>query len=64
MASAYLDFFNMIFVWDASMCVPSIDEENGLVTCGNAILGGSNLKYHEPEIKIKGIQNIQQPYTT
>lgn len=36
--------------------VPSIDEEDGLVTCGNAILGGSQLKSQEEGIlKIHGI---------
>jgi hypothetical protein len=35
--------------------VPSIDEEDGLVTCGNAVLGGSQLKTDESVIKIRGI---------
>jgi len=30
--------------FDVLVFVPSFDEENGLVTCGNAILGGSTLK--------------------
>jgi 23S rRNA (adenine2503-C2)-methyltransferase len=30
--------------FDVLVFVPSIDEEDGLVTCGNAILGGSRLK--------------------
>lgn len=30
--------------WDVLVFVPSMDEENGCVTCGNAILGGSELK--------------------
>lgn len=30
--------------FDVLVFVPSMDEENGLVTCGNAILGGSKLK--------------------
>lgn len=35
--------------------VPSMDEEDGLVTCGNAILGGSELKSETSAIKIRGI---------
>lgn len=30
--------------WDVLVFVPSMDEENGCVTCGNAILGGSEIK--------------------
>lgn len=30
--------------FDTLVFIPSMDEENGLVTCGNAILGGSKLK--------------------
>lgn len=41
--------------FDVLVFVPSIDEEDGLVTCGNAILGGSKLKYNEDIIKIKGL---------
>lgn len=41
--------------FDVLVFVPSIDEEDGLVTCGNAILGNSSLKYHEDEIKIEGL---------
>lgn len=41
--------------FDVLVFVPSIDEEDGLVTCGNAILGNSKLKYHEDKIKIEGI---------
>lgn len=41
--------------FDVLVFVPSIDEEDGLVTCGNAVLGGSSLKYDEDLIKIKGI---------
>lgn len=40
--------------WDVLVFVPSRDEEDGLVTCGNAILGGSNIKNNESVIKIKG----------
>lgn len=51
--------------FDVLVFVPSIDEEDGLVTCGNAILGNSKLKYNEPEIKIEGLFNhYSQPYTT
>lgn len=43
------------FGFDVLVFVPSIDEEDGLVTCGNLILGGSKLKYDENIIKIHGI---------
>lgn len=42
--------------FDVLVFVPSIDEEDGLVTCGNAVLGGSQLKYDDDIIKIKGIK--------
>lgn len=32
--------------FDTLVFVPSMDEENGLVTCGNAILSGSEIKIH------------------
>lgn len=48
--------------FDVLVFVPSIDEEDGLVTCGNAILGGSSLKYNQNEIKIEGL--MEAPYTT
>lgn len=41
--------------YDVLVFVPSIDEEDGLVTCGNAVLGGSQLKSNEGIIKIRGI---------
>lgn len=41
--------------FDVLVFVPSIDEEDGLVTCGNAILGDSKLKIDSEIIKIKGI---------
>lgn len=41
--------------FDVLVFVPSLDEEDGLVTCGNAVLGGSKLKTKEDIIKIKGI---------
>jgi len=44
--------------FDVLVFVPSIDEEDGLVTCGNLILGGSKLKYNESEIKIHGIESL------
>jgi 23S rRNA (adenine2503-C2)-methyltransferase len=40
--------------FDVLVFVPSIDEEDGLVTCGNAILGGSQLKTDTRVIKILG----------
>jgi len=42
--------------FDTIVFVPSIDEEDGLVTCGNAILSGSTPKTAEGKIKIKGIE--------
>lgn len=42
--------------FDVLVFVPSIDEEDGLVTCGNAILGGGQLKVETKQIKIKGVQ--------
>lgn len=42
--------------YDVLVFVPSIDEEDGLVTCGNAVLGGSKLKTPDDSvIKIRGI---------
>lgn len=42
--------------FDVLVFVPSIDEEDGLVTCGNAILGGSELKLDKPMLWIVGQQ--------
>lgn len=42
--------------FDVLVFVPSIDEEDGLVTCGNAVLGGSQLKSDTKVIKIHGLQ--------
>lgn len=42
--------------FDVLVFVPSLDEEDGLVTCGNAILGGSTLKTNPERIKIAGLQ--------
>ncbi|MDX1535166.1 MAG: hypothetical protein R3346_00135 [Candidatus Spechtbacterales bacterium] len=44
--------------FDVLIFVPSIDEEDGLVTCGNAVLGGSMLKTSEDIIKIKGLSLV------
>lgn len=41
--------------FDVLVFVPSMDEEDGLVTCGNAILGGSTLKIDSEIVKIVGI---------
>lgn len=41
--------------FDVLVFVPSMDEEDGLVTCGNAILGGSTLKTNTEIIKIEGL---------
>lgn len=42
--------------WDVLVFVPSDDEEDGLVTCGNAVLGGSKLRCDDSIIKIRGIK--------
>jgi 23S rRNA (adenine2503-C2)-methyltransferase len=44
--------------FDVLVFVPSTDEENGLVTCGNAILGGSELKSKTKKLKIEGVINL------
>ncbi len=41
--------------FDVLVFVPSIDEEDGLVTCGNVILGGSILRNNSDVIKIHGL---------
>ena len=41
--------------FDVLVFVPSMDEEDGLVTCGNAILGGSTLKTEGKTLKIEGM---------
>ena len=43
--------------FDVLVFIPSIDEENGLVTCGNAVLGGGQLKTENNIINIKGIKS-------
>ena len=40
--------------FDVLVFVPSMDEEDGLVTCGNAILGGSELKSNSNNVWIIG----------
>ncbi len=44
--------------FDVLVFVPSFDEEKGLVTCGNAILGGSQLEATTEPLKIKGIEVV------
>lgn len=41
--------------YDVLVFVPSMDEEDGIVTCGNAILGGSEIKVVTDKIKIGGM---------
>jgi len=41
--------------FDVLVFVPSIDEEDGLVTCGNVVLGGGIVKTQDSIMKIKGI---------
>lgn len=43
--------------FDVLVFVPSMDEEDGLVTCGNAVLGGSELKVDTKVIKIIGLKD-------
>lgn len=40
--------------FDVLVFVPSMDEEDGLVTCGNVVLGGGEVKTDTSIIKIKG----------
>ena len=40
--------------FDVLIFVPSMDEEKGLVTCGNAILGGSKMNTKNVKMKIEG----------
>jgi len=44
--------------FDTLVFIPSMDEEDGLVTCGNVVLGGSTVKLATPQItpKIIGIK--------
>lgn len=42
--------------FDVLVFVPSMDEEDGLVTCGNAVLGGSELRLENNDMKIIGIK--------
>lgn len=41
--------------FDVLVFVPSMDEEDGCVTCGNAVLGGSTLRTTEDMIRIEGL---------
>ncbi len=41
--------------FDVLVFVPSMDEEQGLVTCGNAVLGGSKMTVDQSVIKIEGM---------
>ena len=41
--------------FDVLVFVPSMDEEDGLVTCGNVVLGGSELKLTSNTQQIKGL---------
>lgn len=40
--------------FDVLVFIPSFDEEEGIVTCGNAILGGSTIKSSVEKVKIIG----------
>lgn len=41
--------------FDTLVFIPSMDEEDGLVTCGNVVLGGSELRAEGSEQKIMGV---------
>lgn len=42
--------------FDVLVFIPSMDEEHGLVTCGNAVLGGSELRLNEvAKVNIEGL---------
>lgn len=41
--------------FDTLVFIPSMDEEDGLVTCGNVVLGGSELRVSDSELKIIGV---------
>lgn len=49
--------------FDVLVFVPSMDEEQGLVTCGNAILGGGKLQLQDSTINISGQHKIHVPST-
>lgn len=42
--------------FDVLVFIPSKDEEDGIVTCGNAILGGSTIKVVSDSVKISGVK--------
>lgn len=42
--------------FDVLVFIPSMDEEDGLVTCGNAILGGGQLKTNTQMVNITGTE--------
>ena len=44
--------------WDVLVFVPSTDEEDGLVTCGNAVLGGSELRCESSMVNIRGREPV------
>lgn len=46
--------------YDVLVFVPSLDEEDGLVTCGNVILGGSTLKTDGSIMKIEGQPSFRE----
>jgi len=41
--------------FDVLVFVPSMDEEDGLVTCGNVVLGGGQMELKESILKIQGL---------
>lgn len=44
--------------FDVLVFVPSMDEENGLVTCGNLLIGGGVLKTKATAANIEGLQTV------
>ena len=41
--------------FDVLVFVPSIDEEDGLVTCGNLVLGGGENTIKDNTLRIRGL---------
>lgn len=41
--------------YDVLVFVPSMDEEDGLVTCGNVVLGGSTIRTNGKKLSINGV---------
>jgi len=46
--------------FDVLVFVPSFDEENGLVTCGNLVLSGSSIKTKSGKLNIEGVSRNER----